>query len=274
MTDGGSDTGRSRGGERDGAGAIEQRGGLKSSPGPLADRVVAVTGAAGGLGLKTVRALLDREALVIANHRSSPGELETLRDKYPDRVWLVPGDIGEERTAEEIARTARALGRLDALVNNAGIARDQPLATMSVTDWDEVQRVNLRGAFLATKHAIRVMMRHRYGRLVYVSSLAAVAGNPGQAAYAASKAGLHGLSLTVAQEYAKYGIRSVVLAPGLLDTGLGSELPAATHQAKADRALLGVGDADSMAATIAFLTGPDADYINATVIRSDGGLAY
>ena len=266
MSDSGRDRGADEGSSRESTGA--------GDGGRLAGRVVAVTGASGGLGLKTVRALLDREARVIANHRSSPGELEVLREKHPDRLHLVPGDIGEESTAERIAGTARTLGRLDALVSNAGIARDQPLATLPAADWDEVQRVNLRGAFLATKHAVRVMMRHRYGRLVYVSSLAAVAGNPGQAAYAASKAGLHGLSFTVAQEYARYNIRSVVLAPGLLDTGLGAGLPASTHRLKTDRALLGLGDADSAAATIAFLTGPDADYINATVIRCDGGLAY
>src|SRR5205823_8849117 len=137
---------------------------------------------------------------------------------------LVAGDIGCEETAEKLIAVARALGKLDVLILNAAITRDQPLVRMPVEDWDEVLRVNLRGAFLVTKQALRVMMRHRYGRLIYLSSLSALIGNAGQAGYAASKAALHGLSHTVAQEYASYNIRSVVLAPGLLDIGLGAGL--------------------------------------------------
>ena len=240
----------------------------------MTTRVVALTGAGRGLGLITARHLLDRGMTVVANHRSPSPDLERLQDKHPDALHLVPGDVGEEETAEAIARRAKELGGLDVLVHNAGIAKDQPLVRMPVADWDEVHRVNLRGAFLTTTHALRLMMRRKYGRIVYVSSLAAVQGNPGQASYAASKAGLHGLSNTVAQEYAGYNIRSVVLAPGLLDTGLGAALAPEIQQRKIDRALLGLGEADGVAATIAFLASSDADYINATVIRTDGGLAY
>lgn len=242
----------------------------------MTSRIIALTGASRGLGLATVQVLLDQGSTVVANHRSATPSPDLLRfrDKYPEALHLVPGDIGEEPTAQAIAERAGELGGLDALVHNAAITRDRPLAALSAEDWDAVQRVNLRGAFLATKHALRLMIRRRYGRLIYISSVAAVAGNPGQAAYAASKAGLHGLSNTVAQEYARYNIRSVVLAPGLLNTGLGDALPAEIRQRKMDRSLLGVGDAGSIAATVAFLAGPDADYINATVLRSDGGLAY
>jgi 3-oxoacyl-[acyl-carrier protein] reductase len=237
-------------------------------------RVVALTGAGRGLGLLVLRTLLDRGDQVVANSRSTTGDLAVLAEKHPDALHLVPGDIGEEATAEEMMRVARGLGRLDAVVHNAGVARDQPLALISVADWDEVVRVNLRGGFLVTKHAVRFMMRRRYGRFVYVSSVAAVAGNAGQASYAASKAGLHGLSLSVAQEYASYNIRSVVVAPGLLDTGMGTVLDPDIRDRKAARSLLGLGDARSVAATIAFLAGPEADNINATVIRTDGGIAY
>lgn len=102
------------------------------------------------------------------------------------------GDVGDEATARQIVTTATELGRLDGLVLNAAITRDQPLVRMSAEDWDEVIRVNLRGPFLATKHALRFMMRRKYGRLVYVSSLAAEFGNAGQGNYAASKAALQG----------------------------------------------------------------------------------
>lgn len=237
-------------------------------------RVVAVTGANRGLGLLTARAVLERGSEVIAHHRSASAELDALGEKFGGRLHPVRGDLTDESTALALAERARSLGRLHAVVHNAGTAKDQPLVRMPVEDWDEVIRVNLRSAFLVTKHAVRLMMRERYGRLVYVSSLSAVVGNAGQAAYAASKAGLHGLSQATAQEYARYGIRSVVVAPGLLDTGLGRELPDEVARVKAGRSLLGVGAAESVAATIAFLTGAEADNINATVVHSDGGIAY
>jgi 3-oxoacyl-[acyl-carrier protein] reductase len=145
---------------------------------------------------------------------------------------------------------------------------------MPVEDWDEVIRVNLRSAFLVTKHALRAMIRRRYGRLLYVSSVAAVLGNTGQAGYAASKAALHGLSHTVAQEYSRFDIRSLVVAPGMLNTGLGAVASPDIQQNKIDHSLLGTGSAMSVAQTIAFLVGPEADHINGTVVRIDGGLRY
>lgn len=242
--------------------------------GDLGGRMVVVTGAGRGLGLVTVRVLLERQARVIANHRSPSPELHLLQEIHADRLHLVPGDIGEEPTAIAIAEAAGDLGGLDVLIHNAAITRDQPLVRMPVQDWDEVIRVNLRGAFLVTKHVLRGMIRRRYGRLIYVSSLSATIGSTGQGNYAASKAGVHGLSQSVAQEYGRFGIRSVVLAPGLLDLGLGAAVPVDIQTRKADRALLGVGSGESVAATIAFLASPQADYINATVVHVDGGIAY
>ncbi|MEU4744078.1 SDR family NAD(P)-dependent oxidoreductase [Actinosynnema sp. NPDC023658] len=240
----------------------------------LDGRVVAVTGGGRGLGLLVVRALLSRGAMVVANHRSRSADLEALLEEYGDELQLVRGDIAEERVAAELTAAAGEFGRLDVVVHNAGITRDTLLVRMSVEEWDDVIRVNLRGAFLATKHALRLMMRQRYGRFVYVSSLSAAIGNRGQANYAASKAALHGLSHSVAQEYAAYNVRSVVLAPGLLDTGLGTRLDQATQDRLAGQALLGIGGGESIAQTVAFLAGPAADYINATVINSHGGIRY
>ncbi|GGK86654.1 SDR family oxidoreductase [Mangrovihabitans endophyticus] len=239
----------------------------------LAGRVVALTGAGRGLGLQIAGTLLDRGARVVANYRTPSPDLDQLAEKHPELV-LHQGDIAVEETAADLVATARGLGRLDALIHNAGIARDQLLVRMPVEDWDEVHRVNLRGAFLLSKYAVRVMMRQRYGRIVYLSSGAAILGNAGQAAYAASKAGLHGLSATVAQEYRGYGVRTVVLAPGLLDTGLGEALDPRIVREKAERSMLGIGSGERIAATAAFLASADADYINAVVIRADGGLVY
>lgn len=241
--------------------------------GDLDGRVVAVTGAGRGLGLETVRVLLAHHAQVIANHHTASPELFRLHEAHGDRLHLVAGDVGDEATAVAIAEAAGRVGGLDVVVHNAAIARDQPLVRMPVEAWDEVIRVNLRGAFLVTKHALRLMIRRRYGRLIYVSSLSAVTGSTGQGNYAASKAGLHGLSQSVAQEYARFNIRSLVLAPGLLDTGLGAALPAEIQHRKANHILLGVGSGGAVAETIAFLASPHADAINATVVQIDGGIA-
>lgn len=241
---------------------------------PLTGRVVLLTGAGRGLGLLVAQTLLEQGATVVANHRSPSEGLERLAGKYRDRLRLVPGDVATDDTAALLASEARRFGRLDVLVHNAAITRDQPLVRMSVEDWDEVQRVNLRGAFLTTKYAVKSMMRARYGRIVYISSITALTGNAGQAAYASSKAGLHGLAMTVSQEYASYNIRTATLAPGILDTGLGAAVAAPQRRRMTDRSLLGLGEAAQTAETIAFLASPAADYINATVIRTDGGMRY
>ncbi|WP_318219429.1 SDR family oxidoreductase [Streptomyces sp. SCL15-6] len=241
---------------------------------PLTGRVVLLTGAGRGLGLLAAQTLLEQGATVVANHRSPSEGLERLAGKYRDRLRLVPGDVATDDTAALLASEARRFGRLDVLIHNAAITRDQPLVRMSVEDWDEVQRVNLRGAFLTTKYAVKSMMRARYGRIIYISSITALTGNAGQAAYASSKAGLHGLAMTVSQEYASYNIRTATLAPGILDTGLGAAVAAPQRRRMTDRSLLGLGEAAQTAETIAFLASPAADYINATVIRTDGGMRY
>lgn len=241
---------------------------------PSADRVVVVTGAGRGLGLEICRTLLEQGSSVIANFSTTRAALDELEALHPERLTLVQGDIGEEDTSARLAAAARELGGPDALVHNAAITRDRPLVRMTVDDWDAVQRVNLRGAFLATKHAVRLMMRRRYGRILYISSVAATVGNAGQANYAASKAALDGLSRTVAQEYGAYNVRTTVLAPGIIDVGLAGEVPAELRRQKGSQFLLGEATPQEVAATVGFLVSPDADHINAAVIRMDGGLRF
>ncbi|MEU3983200.1 SDR family NAD(P)-dependent oxidoreductase [Streptomyces sp. NPDC026672] len=235
---------------------------------------VAVTGAGRGLGLVIVGSLLAKGAKVVANHRSPSPELDTLLKEFPDRLTLVQGDIGDEATAKALADAARAVGGMDALVCNAAIARDELLVRTTVEDWDEVQRVNVRGSFLATKYALKLMMRQRRGRIVYVSSVVGRMGNAGQASYATSKAALVGLAKSVAQEYSGYNVRTVVLSPGLLDTGLGEALDADYQQRIVDRGLAGKVDSAQLADAVSFLISPGADMINATVIHAEGGVRY
>jgi 3-oxoacyl-[acyl-carrier protein] reductase len=242
--------------------------------GSTSGRTVAITGAGRGLGLLTARTLLEQDSRVVANYRSDSSELDLLAKQYPNQLLLVQGDAADEVTAKAMVDAAGDLGGLDALIHNAAITRDGLAVRLSVEDWDEVMRVNLRGAFLATKHALRPMMRRRAGRIVYVSSTVAYVGNAGQTAYAASKAGLQGLALSVAQEYRGYNIRTVVASLGLLDTGLGADLADQHRERLGDMQLAGIGDPGQVAATLAFLTSSAADFINATVVRVDGGMKY
>jgi 3-oxoacyl-[acyl-carrier protein] reductase len=237
-------------------------------------QVIAVTGGGRGIGLAITTRLLAAGYGVVANtHRTQalPGEL---LDSYPDRIVTVSGDIGVERTSQDIVEAAQRLGRLHAVVHSAGVCRDRLLMTMDKADWDEVIRVNLGGAFLITKHALKVMTRQRYGRLVYVSSAAALMGNAGQSSYAASKAGIEGLSRSVSQEYARFGVRTVALSPGLVDGGLGAQLPPAVRNERRERQLLGEAAVRHVAGTVAFLVGPDADHINGTVVHMHGGIRF
>jgi 3-oxoacyl-[acyl-carrier protein] reductase len=145
---------------------------------------------------------------------------------------------------------------------------------MPVEDFDHVLAVNLRSAFLLTKAALRPMMRQKHGRFVYVSSVVAQMGNQGQAAYAASKAALQGFSTSVAQEYARFGVRTVAVAPGMLDTGLTGTMRPDVFEAKVSNSLVGLIDGAGVAGTIAFLTRPESHAVNATVVHAHGGIRY
>lgn len=245
----------------------------------MTGRVVVVTGGGSGLGLHLTRALLAGGDRVVANYATSFDELEKLVAQVgPERLRPVPGDIGVESTSESLVAAARDLspdgGGPDAVIHNASVTRDGLLVRMAEEDWDEVQRVNLRGAFLVSKHAVRAMLPRRRGRVVYVSSIAAVMGNAGQANYAASKSGLDGLSRSVAQEYARYGVTTCVLAAGLVAVGMGERLAPEHQQAKLARVLHGAADPGRLARLAVFLSGDDAAGINATVVHADGGVVF
>lgn len=184
-------------------------------------------------------------------------------------------DVGDgEALAAAIDGVAERCGRLDILVNNAGITRDGLLMRMSDADFDDVIRVNLRSAFVACRAAARPMMRARFGRIVNMASIAGIMGNPGQANYAASKAGLIGMTKSIAKEIGSKGITANVVAPGFIQTDMTEVLPQALKDAVMPNIpLRSFGQASDIAAAVSYLASDGAGYVTGHVLQVDGGLA-
>ena len=187
---------------------------------------------------------------------------------------MVPIDLSSaESIKQAIAKAAEDFGRIDILVNNAGITRDGLALRMKKDDWDAVLAANLTGAFLATQQVLHGMMRERWGRVINISSVVAEAGNPGQANYVASKAGLIGLTKTLAQEMASRNITVNAVAPGFIDT----DMTAALSQELKDNMLSHIplrrfGKPDDVAAAVRFLASEEAGYITGHVLDVNGGM--
>jgi 3-oxoacyl-[acyl-carrier protein] reductase len=189
-------------------------------------------------------------------------------------VEAIAADISTAEGARVAIETAmQQLGRLDVLVNNAGIARDTLLMRMNDEDWDDVLTTNLKGAFLTSKAAIRPMLRQRSGRIVNVSSVVGQVGNAGQANYAAAKAGLIGFTKSLAKEVGSRGITVNAIAPGFIDTRMTASLPDETKATILERTPLNrFGTPADVAGAVAFLIGPDAGFITGHTLTVDGGL--
>jgi len=242
----------------------------------LEGRVAIVTGASRGIGRAVAASLAEDGASVVVSGRDAARlemaakELEALG--VP--VLAVPGDVSGREDVDRVAGQARErFGRIDILVNNAGIIRDALLVRMRDEDWDEVLNVNLRGAFLMTRAAAKVMMRRKGGRIINITSAAGAMGNAGQANYSAAKAGLIGLTKSAARELAHWGILVNAVAPGLIDTDMAAAIPPEAREALLTQVpLKRVGGAREVAEVVRFLAGDGASYVTGQVIHVNGGL--
>ena len=248
----------------------------------LSGQVALVTGSSRGIGAAIATRLAAAGAAVAINYRSSAAAADRVIDAIRaagGEALRVPGDVSDENAAEAVVKTtADRLGRLDILVNNAGVNRDRLLLRMTAADWDEVLSVNLRGTFLPTRFAVPLMVRQRYGRIVNISSVVGLSGNPGQANYAASKAGQIGLAKAVAREVASRNITVNAVTPGFIAPGddhggMTSNLTDEQRTQILTRIPAGrFGSADDVAAAVLYLASPAAAYITGQTLTIDGGL--
>lgn len=238
------------------------------------DKTVIVTGSARGIG----RAIAEQFAGLNANVVISDLDEETVERAVGEIGGTTVGFKADVTKAADIdglfKKTVERFGRVDIVVNNAGITRDSVMIRMAEKDWDMVLDINLKGAFLVTKAAARIMMKQRYGRIVNISSVVGLKGNAGQANYAASKAGLIGLTKSSAKELASRGITVNAVAPGFIATEMTEALPEAAKQQFLERMFLKrPGSPQDVAAAVLFFASEEASYITGQVLAVDGGLS-
>jgi 3-oxoacyl-[acyl-carrier protein] reductase len=240
-------------------------------------RVAIVTGAVRGIGRAIALQLADDGYAVVVNYRGNDeqaSELVEILRGAGSRALPAKADVTiAEDVASMIETTLNAFGRLDVLVNNAGITRDTLLMRMSEADWDAVLTINLKGAFLCSKAAIRPMMRQRSGSIINLTSVVGLVGNAGQTNYAAAKAGLVGFTKSLAKEVGSRGITVNAVAPGFIETRLTDVLSDDLKETIRTQIPLGrMGQPADIAGAVAFLASPAARYITGAVLSVDGGL--
>ena len=242
----------------------------------MKDKVAVVTGASRGIGRSIALAIAAGGGKVVASARNA-AELETLVAEIRGaggEATAVAGDVSVTADAERLIEAAvAAYGRVDVLVNNAGITRDGLLLRMKDEDWDAVLNVNLKGAFLWTRAAAKVMSKQRYGRIVNISSVVGEMGNAGQANYCASKAGLLGLTKSVARELARRNVTVNAVTPGFITTDMTDALPEKTREELASQIPLGrLGESEDIAHAVLFLASDRAGYVTGQVLGVNGGM--
>ncbi len=243
----------------------------------LTGKTALVTGGSRGIGRAVCLRLAQLGAKVYINYVRRPEaamQTKAMIEKNGGVAEVIGFDIADSIKVQEcIKQIITEEGSLDILVNNAGITRDGLIARMKESDWDDVLGTNLKGAFLCSKAASRIMMKKRWGRIINITSVVGFSGNGGQSNYAAAKAGLVGLAKSLAREYATRGITVNCVAPGYIQTdmteGLGEEVK---EKVQSEIPMGDLGTVEDIAAAVAFLAGDDARYVTGQTIHVNGGL--
>jgi 3-oxoacyl-[acyl-carrier protein] reductase len=240
----------------------------------LSGRKALVTGASGGIGEEIAR-LLHRQGAIVGLHGTRVEKLETLANELGERVKIFPANLSDRDEVKALGQKAEAdLEGVDILVNNAGITRDGLFVRMSDEDWDSVLEVNLTATFRLTRELTHPMMRRRYGRIVNITSVVGVTGNPGQANYCASKAGMIGFTKSLAQEIATRNVTVNCVAPGFIESAMTDKL-----NDKQKEAIMGaipmkrMGTGAEVASAVAWLASDEAGYVTGQTVHVNGGMA-
>lgn len=247
----------------------------------LKDKVALVTGGSQGIGKKVCLTLASQGANIVVNYVDFGNNEEIAKETKKEleafgvKVMLAKANVAcYEETEAMFKEIMETFGRVDILINNAGITRDGLMMRMKEEDFDAVIDVNLKGTWNCMKHATKIMMKQRYGRIISMSSVVGVMGNAGQVNYSASKAGILGMTMSLAREVGSRGITVNAVAPGFIQTAMTDVLPQEVKDGLAAQIPLGyLGQVEDIANTVLFLASDDARYITGQTIHVDGGMA-
>ncbi|WP_041089918.1 3-oxoacyl-[acyl-carrier-protein] reductase [Jeotgalibacillus soli] len=243
----------------------------------LEGKVALVTGASRGIGREIALQLARNGANVAVNYSGSQEKAEQVAKEIQEmgrKAFVIQANVADtDQVQGMIKQTIDELGKIDILVNNAGVTRDNLLIRMKDDEWDDVMSINLKGVFLTTKAVSRSMMKQRSGRIINISSIVGVTGNPGQANYVAAKAGVIGLTKTTAKELSSRGITVNAVAPGFIETDMTDKLTVEIQdEMKKQIPLARFGQPEDIANVVVFLASDDASYMTGQTLHVDGGM--
>ncbi|MGO5073766.1 3-oxoacyl-[acyl-carrier-protein] reductase [Clostridium sporogenes] len=243
----------------------------------LEGKTAIVTGASRGIGRAIAKKLASMGANLVLNYRSSAKEIDTLLEEIKEfgvETLVIQGDVSSFEDSKKIADEAKnKFGTIDILINNAGITKDSLILRMAEEDFDKVISVNLKGVYNCSKHIAPIMLKQRSGKIINISSVVGVAGNAGQCNYAAAKAGVIGITKSLAKEFGSRGITVNAVAPGYIKTDMTDTLPEKMKKSIEDLLpLKRLGTPEDVAEAVGFLASDKAEYITGQVIHVDGGM--